>query len=391
MAFMNLLFLADAFFDDLPGGSRTVARELARELAGRGHRVTLLVGRQAPGPPDSEERDGFRIVRYPGAGEGKRFNEEGERAAQKLLASGEKFDLVHTHFAWAALGPLKALKGIPHVRTFHGPWDEESWIQDTRRATERGGLGGTLLYVKAGLRRLFKKQVESRNLASAARIVVLSEFMKGQVLRYGAIAPERITLIPGGADLSRFTLEGKSSARARLGLPENVPILFSVRRLAPRMGLENLIAAMPAVVKEHPNALLLLGGKGPLAGFLQSEIDRLGLSMNVRLLGFIPDNALADHYRAVDLFVLPTVALEGFGLVTVESLACGTPVLGTPVGATPELLRPLDPDLLARDASPDALADGILAFLKRPRLTSERLRTYVEENYTWQKHAQGGE
>ena len=87
----------------------------------------------------------------------------------------------------------------------------------------------------------------------------------------------------------------------------------------------------------------------------------------------------------------PVFALEGFGLVTVEALACGTPVLGTPVGATPELLKPLDPALLARDASTEALAEGILAFLKRPKLDPLTLREYVETRYTLQKHAAGVE
>ena len=103
-------------------------------------------------------------------------------------------------------------------------------------------------------------------------------------------------------------------------------------------------------------------------------------------------NELADHYRAASLFVLPTVALEGFGLITVEAFACGTPVLGTPVGAIPEVLRPFDPRLLARDASPDALAEGILRLLEsdlKAEFPPEKLRAYVESHYTWQKHTAG--
>ena len=389
---MNILHLNDADAADLAGGGRTVARELLREQARMGHRVTLLVGRQAPGPPDSEERDGFRIVRYPGAGEGKRFNEEGERAAQKLLASGEKFDLVHTHFAWAALGPLKALKGIPHVRSFYGPWHDESRVEDLARVVKTGNpLKKALLATLVPVKWVAKRKIERENVASAARVIVLSEHSIGEVMDLG-YPGAKITKIPAGADIRRFTLEGKSGARARLGLPENVPILFSVRRLVPRMGLENLVAAMSKVVETYPDALLLLGGKGPQSGPLQEEVNRRGLTNNVRMLGFIHDDALADHYRAADLFVLPTVTLEGFGLITVEALACGTPVLGTPVGAIPEILRPLDPNLLARDASAEALAEGILRLLTtdlKSVYPPELLRYYVNENYTWEKHAKG--
>ena len=391
MPSVHLLFLADAVFEDLPGGSRTVARELARELLTLGHQVTFLVGHQIPDTPDDEVLSGYRVVRYPGAGAGRRFNDEGEAAARKLLAAGERFNVVHTHFAWAALGPLKALKNVPHVRSFYGPWHEESRVEDIARVARAGSpLKKALLSALAPAKWSAKRRVERANVASAARAIVLSDHSAAEVTDLG-YPRAKIVKIPAGADIERFTLEGKAGARERLGLPENVPILFSVRRLAPRMGLENLVAAMPALVKEHPDALLLIGGKGPLAGFLQSEVERLGLSGNVRLLGFIPDDALADHYRAASLFVLPTVALEGFGLVTVEALACGTPVLGTPVGATPELLKPLDPALLARDASTEALAEGILAFLKRPKLDPLTLREYVETHYTWQKHAAGVE
>lgn len=388
---VHVLFLADAVFEDLPGGSRTVARETARELVALGHKVTFLVGRHLPNTPDTEERNGYRIVRYEGAGQGRRFNDEGEAAARKLLDSGEKFDIVHTHFAWSAVGPLKALTGIPHIRTFHGPWDEESWVEDVRDADQRQGAARMVAMAKAQARRILKKRIEAQNLKSALRVVVLSEYMKGQALRYGTVPPERIRIAPGGADLVRFTPGNRAEARARLDLPLDRKILFCVRRLAPRMGLDNLLVAMEQVKGTCPEALLLLGGKGPLAGTLQDEIGRRGLSDHVRLLGFVPDDRLADYYRAADLFVLPTVALEGFGLVTVEALASGTPVLATPTGATPEILGPLDSRLLTKDASPEALTEGILQALTGdwlPTLTPEKLRQFVEERYSWRRHTE---
>lgn len=117
----------------------------------------------------------------------------------------------------------------------------------------------------------------------------------------------------------------------------------------------------------------------------------LGLEDHVRLLGFVPDEDLPRYYGAADAFVLPTRQLEGFGLVTVEALACGTPVLGTPIGATPEILGPLEPSLLSRDASAEAMADTLAWFLEMlasAPASVERLRAacrhHAETHYGWE-------
>ena len=91
----------------------------------------------------------------------------------------------------------------------------------------------------------------------------------------------------------------------------------------------------------------------------------LGLDKHVTFLGFVTEAELPRYYQAADVFVLPTRELEGFGLVTAEALACGTPVLGTRVGATPELLEPLDARLVFQDASAEAMAADLAALLAR--------------------------
>jgi len=154
------------------------------------------------------------------------------------------------------------------------------------------------------------------------------------------------------------------------------------------MGLGNLVEAMGIIRRTRPDVVCLIGGKGPLREALEERVCELDLKEAVRFAGFISDEDLPDVYGAADLFVLPTAALEGFGLVTVEALACGTPVVGTPIGGTPEILRGLDPRLVLSGTSPEAIADGVLANLERLRgdgRARAMCREYAADRYAWPK------
>jgi glycosyltransferase involved in cell wall biosynthesis len=128
---------------------------------------------------------------------------------------------------------------------------------------------------------------------------------------------------------------------------------------------------------------------------LEQLIADLGLAERVRLLGFLPERTLPSYYQAADLVLMPTFEMEGFGLVTVEALACGTPVLGAPVGAIPEILTRVDPILLADGTDSAALAKGIRRLLRRfrdrpaeQRRVSQRGRELVEADYNWARHCE---
>jgi glycosyltransferase involved in cell wall biosynthesis len=175
--------------------------------------------------------------------------------------------------------------------------------------------------------------------------------------------------------------------RRKLGLPEQGFLILTVRRLIARMGLENLIDAMKTVHEKDPDAHLLIGGQGYLLRSLKERVSRRGLGDRVRLLGYVDDELLPEYYAASDLFVLPTLSLEGFGMVTLEALACGTPVLGSDAGATPEILRDLDPGLILEETEPESLGRAILRQREAARNTKlqAKCRSYVEENYSWEK------
>jgi glycosyltransferase involved in cell wall biosynthesis len=151
------------------------------------------------------------------------------------------------------------------------------------------------------------------------------------------------------------------------------------------MGLENLIAAFARVRAAQPDALLYIAGTGPLRADLEAEIRARDLTDHVRLLGFVPDRDLPSAYRAADLSVVPTVRLEGFGLITVESLAAGTPVLVTPVGGLPETVGALSEALVLPAATVDALAHGLTAALRTPTSLPSRssCRAYARSTFGW--------
>ncbi len=398
---MKILFLADLVFEDHAGGSRLVARELAGGLVRRGHDITFLVRAGKDNLFSETTLNGAKIVRFASPDSAAGYVKAAREACAGLLAENT-FDIVHTHFAYSAVGPLQVIPGdLPHVRSFYGPWHEEGRLEDRKkledcRATLRSPKAAAACAAALAtmhLRYLLRAQDERRSLHRSAVTVVLSEQSRQEVLKLGYPA-ENIVKAPGGTDTDAFHLlpgktAGKMAIRRSLGLPENAQILLSIRRLAPRMGLDKLIQAMPEITQRCPGACLVIGGAGPEAGRLQSLVETLHLQDHVRLAGFIPAQQLVSYYQAADLFVLPTQALEGFGLVTTESLSCGLPVIGTPIGATPEILAPLDRRLIAHSAQPHCLADAVAGYLNsawRHTLTPQHLHNYVRENFTWDRH-----
>jgi len=236
--------------------------------------------------------------------------------------------------------------------------------------------------------------IEKKVLNACDRIAVLSRFTQEKLWSVHRVPSGKVVIIPGGVDLQRFSPAGdRMEIRRRLGIPEEKMILFTVRDLEPRMGLENLIYAMKEVIKAVPDSCLILGGKGPLKDQLTSLSQELGVEGYVRFAGFIPEEDLPDYYRAADVFILPTIELEGFGLITLEALASGVLVLGTPVGGTVEILGKLDSGYLFKDTKPESMASLVIEtcqqFRNNPRLwqdASGRCRAFVEAHYSWERN-----
>lgn len=357
---MNILIVTQFFFPDTIGGAGRYARDLAAGLVARGHRVVVLTS-QPVGTPAEELLDGIRVVRY---GSLRRWWHVPASLVAvcrlfRRLHRQQPFDLISIHQSLPALALLleRRARRLGWVYHFHSPWAQESRIIHAPRwwhpATHMR------LWIMQGIERGVLRHAQCR--------VTLSKSMKAVLLATHRLPTETVCVIPGWVDGRHFQPAASAAAdiRRQLGLPLDRQILLTVRNLMPRMNLDGLLRAMRIVVNERPDTLLLIGGAGPLAASLRALVASLRLEEHVRLLGKIPEPQLAQWYQAADLFVVPSKALEGFGLATMEALACGTPVVGTPIGGTQELLTQFDPSLVCDSTHPRAMASAILRTLPR--------------------------
>jgi len=277
-------------------------------------------------------------------------------------------DLVVSHCSPALFSSLKHLGDKPLICHFHGP-----------RYLERIDEGANAMSVQVS------KFVEHKVYERGQHFITLSQYMKDVLMRNYAVPEAKISVVPGGVNLEQFrSYSSRHEVRIELKLPLDRPIVLAVRRLVRRMGLYNLIVAMRDVVRTNPDVLLLIAGKGTLEHGLEGYIKSNGLSAHVRMLGAIPDKVLPLLYRAADFCIVPTVSLEGFGLILLEALAAGTPVLGTPVGGIPEVLAPLLESLLLESTSPQHIGEGIREVLSGRRiLPSMQTCEAYAANYGW--------
>jgi glycosyltransferase involved in cell wall biosynthesis len=355
---------------DHMGGSERVVWEVARALVARGHEVRVLVPRGTRALPGSSTIDGVTVLRYRDP-----FMSFGAlylpslvlaRAAVRAAATRWPADVIHAHQGISGLAAAWA-DGAPLCYTFYGPWH----LEFLSEAADRPDLPPwkrrtrpVWMPAKAQLARAIERAAVRRS----GHIVVLSRFSARQVAEIHRVSPDRIEVIPGGVDPTRFTVaRDRRAARAALRLPEAGPLLFTVRRLVPRMGLEGLLRALVQL----PGVRLVIGGRGPLQAPLAQTAAGLGVADRVSFAGFIPEAELARYYQAADLVVLPSLALEGFGLITLEALACGTPVVATPEGGATDVLATFEPAWLAPGNDPVTLARTVAAVLERLPVTPE--------------------
>lgn len=331
------------------GGEGRVISELHKFLPTAGFRVLGAVAE----PDDIATTTEGKFLSFAPLKAGKVTRFRSARRKLSAILREDRPDIVASHFALYALPAYDKIASERLVTHFHGPWGAES-AQD----------GAGTLASSA------RKLVEKTLYLHSARVIVLSHAFAQLAEQSYGIDASRIRIVPGSADIERFNIRAsQAAARQRLGLPNDRPMLLSVRRLVRRMGLAELIVAMKQIVSRVPDVLLCIAGRGLLRQELEQRVRELDLVDHVRFLGFVDDDDLPYLYRAADINVVPTMALEGFGLVAAESLAAGVPAMVTRVGGLPEVVEGLSEELLFPSPRPEDLAHGLIeALLGRSRL-----------------------
>jgi glycosyltransferase involved in cell wall biosynthesis len=197
----------------------------------------------------------------------------------------------------------------------------------------------------------------------------------------------RIEPVPMGVDPSKY---GKhlASAEMRGRLGNGRPQLLFVGRFTANKGVGDLVAGMETISRELPDARLALVGFGPEEHVIRREVAKAGLGSRIQFLGRLSRAEIPTCMASADLLVLPSVKVEGLGVVLLEALASGTAVVGTDVGGIPDIVRDGETGFLCRSQDPEDLAATCLRMLRDDdlmRRTADNGRRLVEQQYSWQR------
>ena len=335
------------------GGMNVYVRQLAAALGALGVQIDIFT-RAHPGAAALVERPapGVRVVHLPGGEPAAepaglfpqlpRFLDELRRF--QAADGGPGYDAVHSHYwlsAWVGQR-LAAELAAPHLVTFH----TLSLIKQQSRAGE----------AEPGER----PQVEREVMAAAQRIIAFSPHERDAMTRLYGADPARITLMPCGVDLAKFRPLDQAAVRRRLGL-NGERVLLCVGRMEPLKGLDLLVETAAQLESDDELRMIVVGGDGSGGGELE-RLRRLAREREVEdlidFVGPVAHDELPFYYNAADVCVVPSY-YESFGLVALESMACGTPVVASRVGGLPTIVHHGHTGYLKSWRCPESFANSV--------------------------------
>ncbi len=373
------------------GGMNVYVRELTRQLGRMGIHVDVFTRSQDEHVPHVLHDLGYgnRVVHVPSGPEfplPKRelaeyipLFAEGIRAF--AAEKGLSYDLIHSHYWMSGLAAeaLGDAWNLPIVHMFHTLGEMKNRI--ARSDEEREGA--------------YRIEGEKRVIARADRLIAATQAEQTQLQFLYKTDKGKITVIPPGVDLSHFYHIPDDEARQFIGLKPDARIVLFVGRIEPLKGIDTLIQAMSCMkfrqVMDHVH-LAIIGGD-PAASTeqmsaemirLQELCDKLGMEHMVVFLGKRAQDTLPYYYSAAEVLVMPS-HYESFGMVALEAMACGIPVIASQVGGLAYLVKDGETGFHVPDQDPEALCEKLLEILGNPEQRARMGRRAAEyaQGYSW--------
>ncbi len=369
------------------GGMNVYVRELSRQLSRHGVAVDVYTRRQEPDLPEVIEFDQHARVIHLHAGPPAPYSKhdvydhmpEFVSHVQAFVAKeGLQYDCLHSHYwlsGWVALRLRQHLQApMAHMSHTLG-YPKNSAVQ---QAWEREPPT--------------RLQVEYEVLKHSDHLIAESQASKDHMVQDYGVDPARIEIIPCGVETSIFCPQDRREARQRLGLPEGSILLF-IGRLQPLKGIDTLLRCAHEVRRQRADVQVLIVGGGVDTDDPHEQQERerlhalmweLGLAEHVRFIDAQPQEKLADYYAAANVLVMPS-HYESFGMVVLEAMACGTPVVASHVGGLASTVLPGQTGFLAPVGDVKAFARSVEQLIGDPELwQSMSEAAYLRSQaYTW--------
>jgi D-inositol-3-phosphate glycosyltransferase len=370
------------------GGMNVYVRDLSRELSRRGIEVDVYTRSQDPSIPRVAQLAEHSRVIYIKTGPERPYDKNRihlylDEFVANVRAYKQKYELIYSHYWLSGLAGagLRRVWDIPLVQMFHTLAEMKNRVAQTpaERDSEQ------------------RLNCEREIMRFADRLVAATPLEKNQMSwAYGA-SPAKIDVVPPGVDLERFKPMSQREAKAWLGVPEKHRLLLFVGRIQPLKGIDILMRAL-ALVKQREPALaqnicvsIIGGDPNPDSKIERDEFERLAsLQTNLQLddlvtfLGAKDQDTLVYYYSAAEVVVMPS-HYESFGMVALEAMACGTPVIASDVGGLSFNIEDGFNGYLVPGRDPGALANKIILLLKYPALRDqlgEQAKSWVA-HYSW--------
>ena len=377
---MKVLMLTWEYPPRVVGGIARVVHDLSHRLIKDGHEVSVVTYKEG-NVKDFEDDKGVKVYRVNNYMINPnnfidwimQLNFNLISKATEIINKEGPFDVIHAH-DWLVAYAAKTLKDsfkIPVVSTIH--------------ATESGRNSGIHDEVQR-----YINDTEWMLTYESTEVIVNSNYMKNELQRLFGLPFEKINVVPNGVNLNLYNGVERDYNFRRQYAADNEKIILYVGRLVYEKGIQNLIAAMPKVLNCYHDSKLIIAGKGGMIDELRDEVRRLNIENKVYFTGYLNLTQVTKMYKCADVAVFPST-YEPFGVVALEGMLSGTPVVVSDVGGLNEIVQHRENGMKSYAGNPNSIADSILELLFNPGLCAEvskAAKAKVKAQYNWNKIAQ---